>query len=170
MHTHVMLLHVVLCCFWSSGRQHPYHTAAANTQVAVCRIRNWRSDSLDGANAVTCNDAVSICGPDVSFACGNGVANVMSVVGARTGCQVQGILTATAGSSTASVALTLGTQSAAVGTISLPYAVLVETAPRPHAILAVHCSNQQQCDKLQRSACCHCSSASLANGDIYITL
>ena len=89
-------------------------------------------------NAVTCNDAVSMCGPDVSFACGNGVANVISVVGARTGCQVQGILTATAGSSTASVTLTLGTQSAAVGAVPPPSAVLSDAALRPHAALAVH--------------------------------
>lgn len=61
----------------------------------------------------------------------------MSVVGAPTGCQVQGILTATAGSSTASVTLTLGTQSVAVGPTPLPIAVLSGTTLRPCAVLAV---------------------------------
>ena len=82
---------------------------------ALCRIRNWRLDSLDGVNAVTCNTG-SVCGTGVAFLFDGGPTDVISLSGAgRAGCIVQAVKTATAGSSSASVTFTLGAQSAVVG-------------------------------------------------------
>ena len=89
-------------------------------KFGLCRVRNWRLDSLDGVNAVTCNTG-SVCGTGVTLQYDGGPANVISLsaVGPA-GCRVQAVRTATAGSSSASVTFTLGAQSAVVSPPSAP--------------------------------------------------
>ena len=78
----------------------------------ICRIRNWRLDRLDGANAVTCGTTPACSG---TFSWGNPSDNSVSVIGAATGVQVTAGQAASAGSSTLSVPLSVGTFTALVG-------------------------------------------------------
>ena len=75
----------------------------------VCRIRNWHLDSVDGVNAVS----------ESSLACGAGATGVMSVAASATGCTVEASEADTAGSSTASVVLTVTLGSVVTATVSL---------------------------------------------------
>lgn len=73
--------------------------------IVVCRIRNWRLDSLDGVNAVACTGIHSACGATFEF--GTPTDNSVSVIGAANGCQVLAQQSASAGSSTLSVPLSV---------------------------------------------------------------
>ena len=124
----LMVLAMPMCCMSACASAYSFvtpatrsgvHTQPADQPVSFsccCRIRSWRFDSLDGANAAAQT------GPGNGFYCGVGAAGVFSVSGptggspSSNGCLVQVDRTNTGGTSTASVSVTSGTVSATVRT------------------------------------------------------
>lgn len=72
---------------------------ACNRAFMICfRVQNWRNDSLDGANAAG----------QYRFSCSGSIPGVMGVAGGTDGCLATVDQTHTAGSSTASVTVSVG--------------------------------------------------------------
>lgn len=89
--------------------------------LLLCRVRNWRLDSLDGANALACLGPSTVCGG--TFQC-PAPTSTLSVVQLDPGCQVK--VLADSGSATAPVTISIGVGiSATVSPLTFAYIFLL---------------------------------------------